>query len=58
MSEHVSNKTWTIPPLVVRAIALALAVASHGAAPGKESDRCFPARAREFERYLTGEDTP
>lgn len=35
-----------------RVAALTLAVQSHGVAPGDESDRCFPARARVFEDYL------
>lgn len=40
---------------MIRAIALALAVRSHGPEPGEESDSCFPARARAFETYLRGE---
>lgn len=38
-----------------RGMALALAIDSHGAVPGKESDECFVARASVFEAYLRGE---
>lgn len=41
---------------VRRTVALGLAIWSHGPAPGKSSDGCFPARARAFERYLRGDD--
>lgn len=40
---------------MVRAVALGLAVWSHGAAPGEPSDRCFVARAKVFEAYIRGE---
>lgn len=42
---------------LIRAVALGLAVASHGAVPGKDADGCFVARAEVFEEYLRGEIT-
>lgn len=37
---------------LARTAALALAVWSHGPQPGKNADRCFPARAAHFLRYM------
>ena len=51
----VADEPVVIPPLVIRAVSLALAVWSHGPKAGKDSDRCFPARARVFARYLDGD---
>lgn len=36
----------------IRVTALGLAIESHGPAVGDESDACYPARAKVFERYL------
>lgn len=48
---------WAAVRTLLRVVALALAVRSHGAAPGKDSDRCFPARADHFLHWLqTGEN--
>jgi hypothetical protein len=42
-----------------RAIALTLAIWSHGPKTGAPADRCFPARADHFLRYLsTGRNDP
>jgi hypothetical protein len=46
-----------VPAKLARTVALTLAVWSHGPEAGIESDRCYPARARHFLRYLrTGEN--
>lgn len=46
-----------VPAKLGRTVALALAVWSHGPVAGVESDRCYPARARHFLRYIaTGEN--
>lgn len=37
----------------IRVVALGLAIESHGESPGADSDRCFTARAKHFEKYLT-----
>ena len=42
----------TLSDRLIRLAALALAVWSHGPAAGKESDRCFPARADHFLRWV------
>lgn len=51
---------------LIRVEALRLAIESHGAAPGKDSDRCFTARAAHFldfilrfseDRIESGQDT-
>lgn len=45
VAEHIPAKT-------ARTLALALAVWSHGPAAGVEADRCYPARAKHFLRYI------
>lgn len=48
--------TWKVsPPETVRRWALELAIQSHGPIPGEAADRCFTARAKHFEAYLTGD---
>lgn len=45
---------WSVDPFAkfARTVALALAIWSHGPATGAESDRCYPARAKHFLRYI------
>jgi len=40
------------PQMLLRIVALALAVWSHGKAEGKARDDCFPARARRFLEFI------
>lgn len=50
---------WADPgPKVARTAALALAVWSHGPQTGKAADRCYPARADHFLRWIRTGDNP
>ena len=50
--EHIAALRDVVSDEDLRRAALYYAIVSHGEAPGKESDRCFIARAKVFEDYL------
>lgn len=52
------TKTWTIPPVAVRVVALALAVASTHPSSKETETPWYVKRARWFEQYLIEGDKP